>query len=158
MSDAYVRLATREDCLFLATRLREEDLNDVRVGGKAPEDALLYSFESSNECYTACGPDDVPFAVFGIYDIQDDSDTPLKIGAIWLLGSDDIMKYARQFVDVSREWIEDFGSTRDMLFNYVHKHNRVHIRWLRRLGFCFVAEQTINNEPVYEFLRINTNV
>lgn len=154
-SSPYVRLACEDDCVFLSTRLREEDLNDLRVHGSEPLDALRLSFGSSLECYTACGTDDVPFAIFGVCDIYDGS---LRLGAIWMLGSEDILKYVREFVPASKAWVDLFGEDHDLLFNFVHKDNKVHIRWLKKLGFSFIASRTINNETVFEFARINSNV
>ena len=154
-SNAYVRLANDDDCVFLSSRLREEDLNDLRVHGSEPLEALRLSYDSSTECYTACGKDHVPFAIFGVCDMYVDG---LRLGAIWMLGSDDIIKYVRDFVQASSAWVDEFGLDRDLLFNFVHKDNKVHIRWLKKLGFSFIACQTINNETVFEFARINSNV
>jgi hypothetical protein len=155
VSELHTRLSIVPDCYYIASRLREHDKKDVKAAGLEPHRALLDGYIYSSDLRTICLPDGTPAAMFGVAPIKADG---LNIGSIWLLGTDELVKYRWKFLRESRYWLRHMSVGFDLLCNCVHRDNTEHIRWIRWLGFSFLRHTESHGEPIIEFAKITSNV
>lgn len=147
-----VRKARLEDALSISTRLRKDDLEELRVSsfGDDVVTQLEDGFRESSACYVAVSEDDTPEIIFGVVPSPAD---PL-LGYVWMLGTDAIEKNWVQVIRETRPWLNRIQGKHTVLGNAVYSKNTVHIRWLRWAGFIFLRELLINGEVFYEFAAI----
>ena len=145
-----VRSSTIHDPSRLAHRLRPEDVREISALGSNPIQALTEGF-LGDRCLTVedCG---LPIAMFGVRTI------PLKpeFGAIWLLASEALFERARyRFMRESRHWVEYLESGYLATLNIADVRNEAHLRWLRWLGYTFLAKLPLgtNGEIYQEFIK-----
>lgn len=76
--------------------------------------------------------------------------------SVWMLSTDELEKYKKQFVRESKSWINDVNSKYRVLFNIVDARNIKHVQWLRAMGFVFIRELIHGPESrlFLEFVRI----
>lgn len=142
---AEVRLAEPPDALRMSPHLRDADLLEVKAHYLSPFSALWGGIKDSETCYTAT-LEDKPILIFGIVHAADEP----KTGNIWLLGTDDIKKIAFQFLRESPEYIDQMCQGYELVTNFVHMENELHIKWLKRLGMNFISLRP----PFLEFAKI----
>lgn len=155
VSELHTRLPIIPDCHYLAKRLRKADLKDVAAAGLDPLESLIRGYVYSKDCRTIALPDGRPAAMFGVATFQVDD---LKVGSIWLLGTDELIEHRWKFLRESKYWLKHMSSGFDLLCNSVHKDNEEHIKWIRWLGFTFLRHTECHGEPVIEFAKIINNV
>lgn len=148
-----VRPSTLEDCRFVADNMRTEDIAESWAASRlSPYDALCLSRNSSPVCLTLIEPDTGnPAALLGV-NVEADP----MFGAIWLLGTPAIERFPITFLRHCKPMLSQlYDETRcEAFYNYTHKPNSVHHRWLKWLGFIFIREVIINDESFYEFVRL----
>lgn len=125
------RIATDDDAISLAPRLRAADIIEIdQASGRTPENALRRSVEVT----------DVPVAVtldgqveliFGVHTTSLMS----RAGAPWLLGSDEVDNHPRRFLRASKEFVDVWRKDYTLLHNYVYHGHERSILWLKWLGF-----------------------
>lgn len=120
-----IRKANNNDLVFLSDKLRDADLLECVAHGLTPYDALKLGYDKADLCRVACVGEN-PIAIFGI-----EKDT----GIIWLLGSDDISIFRKDFIKKSKQELNNLMEGCDEVSAYMHKDNVVHEKWLRWLGF-----------------------
>jgi hypothetical protein len=151
------RPTRKEDCIYLATRLRQADLDEVKAAsGLDPCEALLEGLFHSQQCHTVVDGD-TPLAVFGV------CPAPLNdsVGIVWLLGSDALKMHSIEFLRKSKGWVDELHKAFPVLYNNIDARNTVHIKWLQWLGFNFIneiPEYGVERRPFYHFVRIDSNV
>lgn len=153
-----VRKSVGADVFVLASRLRSADLQEIRaLRGSTPIETVLQDgYRFSEPCLTGT-LDNKPVVMFGVAPIFD-RDQVLKIGSIWLLGTDAISEQIpTSFLRWSKKMLPVLTQPYDVVFNIVDKRNEVHVKWIKWLGFSFIREIPIgvNGEPFYEFARIS---
>lgn len=125
------RNATREDCVELSTRIREEDRKEVLASRpNAPiEDSLFETVSASYKSFSVVEEGVGCIAVFGV--------TWSPLGGIpWMLTSDLLFtrscrKFIRQCKGYMKELTDDFTYS----YNYVSTTNLKAHHWLRWMGF-----------------------
>lgn len=148
-----VRPAHGDDVHSMAPRLRTEDVAEiVAFSGETALNALGRGYVNSAKCFT------VEFegrasAMFGV------AESPImpRFGTIWLLGTNDIPLFSRQFLRQSSEWLAEIMKGYDIVGNLVDERNESHIRWLRWLEFDFIARHPVMGHlglPFLEFVKI----
>lgn len=123
----------------MAPRIRAVDAREaIRAADFGPTEALETSAEASTRCLTVDWGGR-PIAMFGV------APGPLsphhRMGYIWLLGTDDLLRHTKTFMRVTPHWVAFISEGYDMVGNYVDAENAVHIRWLKRAGFTFLEPQ-----------------
>tara|TARA_R100000458_G_scaffold18224_2_gene15798 strand:- start:7991 stop:8467 length:477 start_codon:yes stop_codon:yes gene_type:complete len=96
-----------------------------------------------------------PIGVFGVADGHEEN---FNLGWVWMVGTDDIKEIRTQFLKQCKEELEKMQSKYDVLCNYVDARNKVHIKWLRWMGFTFLREVENYGEEsktFYEFARLS---
>jgi hypothetical protein len=155
---AYTRPAIIEDAVYLSKYIREDDIQEVRaMSGNDILSSLIFGVLFSDEPLAICGDDN---KVIGLMGVIDNKDTDIKIGSVWLLASDELLKYKRQLIKESLKYTEFYQSKYDILWNYVDKRNITHIRWLKFCGFSFIKEVNIGieNRKFLEFIRVRSPI
>lgn len=129
-----VRLSTPADIdALLDQGLREADLRELYAAETDPGEALVMGLGLSLPAPYTILVDEVPAAMFGAAVHHENSD----IGCPWLLGTERLLLIQRQFLRESRYWRDLIAQPFGLLLNAVHEDNKVHIKWLRWLGFQF---------------------
>jgi hypothetical protein len=148
-----VRPSLEKDAYELAPRLRKADLEEVdAASGENPLEALIRGYEHSYQPFTILVNDRVA-GMFGAVPL----DQEFVVGAVWLLGSDDIFNVRMPFARQSRLWVDVVHKPFSVLTNWVDERNCVHVRWLKWVGFKFIAKCErfgYRNLPFYEFVKI----
>jgi hypothetical protein len=153
--DNYPTTAIESDIDYIAPRLREPDLQEIKaLGDFSPKEALTVSyFGSKPSCYTAIGQG-VPVAMFGVVPFEENE----RWGSIWLLGTNDITdEIPISFLKWTKRFFPILTEPYDMVCNIVDKRNEVHVKWIKWLGFSFIRElkHGPENRTFYEFARLN---
>lgn len=131
-----VRDARPSDVPFIAEHIRSEDRAECfAASGLQPIDAIGRGFAASESCHTVVF-EGRPAAIFGV--VPSSEVTNPKLGAVWLLGTDDIRIFSRQFIEHSKFWIDELANGYDLIGNVVDARNTVHIEWLKWAGFKFI--------------------
>ena len=127
-----VREAEFGDAELLAPRLRAADRQEIAAAsGEHPLTALHHGFSLSEPAFTIEGPDGLA-GMFGVVPSG-------QIGVPWLLGSDDIRKHRREFLERAPLWFKAVSCTYAHLANWIDERNELHIRWIRWLGFSITG-------------------
>lgn len=152
----YTRPSVVADIMPVATGMRAEDKAEVAAGcGQKPEEALLFCFFQSNPCMTIVGRNRSPIGMWGAVDQGG------KVGRVWLLATNELVDdkpISIQFLRQAKPWLQSMFDRYDVLFNYADARNVVHIKWLRWMGFTFIAEHSnygAGGLPFLEFVKVN---
>lgn len=115
---------------YLARRLRSIDAAECRACGHTPKQALVTGLRGSTFALTIL-LDGRPVAMFGVAP----GSLIEGVGVPWLLGTDEVLKGARQFLTVGPRVVEAMHREWPVLRNYVGADNRRAIRTLKALQF-----------------------
>jgi hypothetical protein len=148
-----VRKAEKEDAYFIGPRLRKADLIEIRSfhdEDSDPSDLLAQGMElSGDDCWTLTLKDGTPVAMFGVTNCNE------HFGAIWMMGTPQIKDIHREFLRHCKDWMPVLHQKYPLLGNVVYAKNDIHIKWLKFMGFQFIAKhkQLGNMDlPFYEFI------
>lgn len=122
---------TPDHIQFIADNMREADRIEVMAShGHTPMEALQAGLKRTGFT-TIVTVNDEPCVMFGLVrlDLLSCEGTP------WLLGTENALKYRREFLIQTPKVIAEMLTICPKLVNYVHSKNTVSIRWLRKLGF-----------------------
>lgn len=147
----YWRLPVEGDCEFIAEHMRPEDVMEVEALDHSPLLALRLGSNNSLICYTLLDPSGTPVAMLGVTE----GFSP-GFGAIWLLGTPGIEKFGYRFLRYSKQVLQEFydKSGCEVFYNYTHKDNTVHHKWLKWLGFSFLRRVKYGQSGFLEFVRL----
>ena len=147
----YLRLATEDDCIYLAENLREDDYREIKaVTGLPPLLSLLTGLRSSQVPLVICDNNNKVVAMLGVVPNG-------LIGSIWMVGTPDLKKISVSFLKNCQDVFTVLKNNFSILHNYVDARNELHIRWLRWMGFSFIKKHKaygIEQKPFYEFVKI----
>ena len=147
----HLRLATEVDCIYLSENLRQEDIQEIKavVGNLPPLLSLLTGLKMSSVPLVICNADCKPVAMLGVVPNG-------LIGFIWMVGTDDLKKISLSFLRNSKDVCDVLKGKHQILHNYVDKRNKLHINWLKWMGFSIINEVNygIENRKFYEFVKI----
>ena len=144
-----MRKATEEDVLYLASRLRQCDSDEIKANVGIPNEvALRFSMEASD--YPLVVVHKKPVAIFGV--------VPKKnVAYIWMMATPELEKISFVFLKECRKVVKMFNNKYPLLANYVDARNELHIKWLRWCGFIFINKHEkfgIEQSPFYEFVKL----
>jgi hypothetical protein len=147
----FVRPSQPGDPELLAPRLRQADRNEISAAtGERPLEALERGVVRSLQPMTVVGlfgGKERLMAMFGA--VRETHD----VGAIWMLGSDDLFDRRVPFLRQSRDWFLHTARPFRLVYNLVDVRNTAHIRWLRWCGCVFGRERLagVANLPFIDF-------
>ena len=125
-----IRAFRAEDAEYIIDNIREDDRKELAAIGLSASDGIRMSVENSTYLYTGLDRDNNPAFVLGT------AVTPSG-AMIWLLGTDAIDREPKTFLLNSRPVLDLMFEITGVktIYNYVWKGNKVHIKWLKWLGF-----------------------
>lgn len=123
------RPAHQDDIEAIAVSMRPADRREIKLlSGQEPKQALTECFEKSDVCRTLLYQD-TPLIMYGTSRFDDET------GIVWGLGSDEIDKHTMPFLRVSRAEVELLQGDYDLIFNFVHTENTLHLKWVEFVDF-----------------------
>ena len=150
----HFRPANADDVYVLYPKIRQVDIEEVDATiGLNIKDALMSSYQNSNETHTMVADDGDLLGMFGVSQTAD----PL-IAVVWMLCTERLPQYSKTFIKLSKQWVKEQNKKYSILMNYVDARNITSIKWLKHLGFVLikrVEEFGVGKKPFYEFVRIN---
>lgn len=153
-SKPYLREATREDCIRLASNLRHEDAEEIlHSSGLLPEQGLLLSYHSSAKTWAGVWGDEIVL-VGGIGQISE------TVGSPWMLASPSLVRIRKSLLSWREPILASMLSMYPHLENHVWAGNPVHIEWLKWLGFTVQPAQPneISGQLFHRFYMKDNNV
>ena len=121
--------ATLQHAIVLSTTMAKADRREIWASSRAtPFEALRCGMEG--EAFSGL-VDGRPVCMFGVVPASILGDT----ATVWMLGSNDLPKYAKPFLRRNRPWLRGVSSRYSVLFNFVDARNENAIKWLKWLGF-----------------------
>ncbi len=150
----YVRTADLKDCLELGLTMRPEDEQEIRstndLGYSLPA-ILAFNIAASTQAFTAVDRETGKIInMFGVAPVGNGA------GSVWMHGSDQMLKHRISVARQTRHFADLLHRDYDILTNWADLRNKVHINWLRWLGFRFLrVSTTFSNDgsPFVEFFR-----
>lgn len=125
------------DVEYIEKNLREDDRSELAANGFTGSDGLRVSVDGSTHLLTGLDKDGNPAFILGAR-----KEPHGNTAVIWLLGTDAIEKEPKTFLLNSKPTLdmlyELVGVT--TFYNFVWKHNHLHVRWLKWLG-CTLQPQ-----------------
>ena len=140
---------TKELIESIAKDMRQADIDEIWASDHyTPLEALMSGWEVSDRAAIAIVNNE-PCVMLGlvICDILTGTGSP------WMLGTDNALKYKRQFLVQTPSVIAEMLILCPQLFNYVHVKNDVSVGWLKWLGFTMDKPQPygIEGEMFHRF-------
>ncbi|MGA7492372.1 MAG: hypothetical protein WB930_00130 [Syntrophobacteraceae bacterium] len=134
---ARIIIPAHSDHIFwLANNMRAPDREEVAAAvGMGPYRALSDSLQRSAAAWTGMVNDE-PVCMFGVTPV----DILGGIGSPWLLGAEDLPKYAITFLKANKGYVLKMLGLFPYLQNYVDVRNEMSVKWLKWLGFKFDPE------------------
>lgn len=147
-----VRPATMEDLEYMAPRLREADVREMKaLDGSEPYPALVESFNASVLANVMVDDEGKPFAVYGVAPADWCSDC--TVGVSWMLGTEDLKKHSMWFLRNFHWMLDEMHEHFPTFGNFADVRNTVHIRWLKWAGFEFGEKYPRNGTYFWEHWR-----
>lgn len=150
MVDVKIVKALPKHVSYLSYKLRKADVSELKKTiGCGSYEGLKLSYEASDPCYTVL-IDGYAEAMFGVAPKGVMSGT----GIIWLLMSDEPVRYRKEFKFVAAKIFENLKTGFTKLENWVDIENIIAIKWLKELGFIFDEKPKpygVSRELFYHF-------
>lgn len=142
MGNKFMVVPTKaEDVLKLVNNLRKADIEEILAMGSLPLNSLLDGYFLSDKCYSAF----VDNHIIGIFGFNK------KYHTIWFLGSNLSKSVKKEWIKTARYYINHFLELSPILTNTVSINNKLHIKWLKRMGAIFSIPYSINNHYFQDF-------
>ncbi len=134
-----------EAAVYVASNLLPDDHREVEEGhGYDPMEIIPLAVDY-DDSVSFKSPDGVYAGIAGVH----------PNGQIWMLCTPAIYKYPIAFAKEARDYVD--SRKEKLLWNFVDKRNKTHLKLLRFLGFKFLRELTYgpNNLSFIEFCRVS---
>lgn len=145
-----IREATQADVTAILPHLREADRRELELAaGPDLEATLRRAVETPGE--NLAGELDGEVVVLG----GCAAGAP-GVGVPWMVGTNKLTANLRTFVSLGEVMRARYEKQYDLLTNFVHAENAVHIRWLRHIGFSFgetIPDFGVGKAPFIQFYR-----
>ena len=152
---SYQRPSTLQDVAVVADNMRQEDIDECKAqSGDCPKGSMLYCYFKSDPCMTMISRNGY---VMGMWGVVPETETA---GRIWMLGCNrmvDDKKDREWFLEEGKRSLARIQKRYPVLVNVVDARNKVHVRWIRWMGFTFIRKHPQwgpEGRLFYEFVRI----
>jgi len=152
---AYQRPSILQDVVDVADDLRSEDAAEVyALSGDTPKGALIYCYLTSKPCMTMVSRHGYLMGMYGVIPERE------GVGRIWMLGRNEMTVDKLDKITFLRQAKIELEKLRDeypLLFNVMDVRNKVHLDWIRWMGFTVIKKHPQwghEGRPFYEFVRI----
>ena len=115
----------------------------------------MYCFFKSDPCMTMVSRLGRPMGMWGVVPQEE------GVGRIWLLGTDEMVDDPAnrlRFLREAKGYLAKVGERYQVLFNCADARNVVHVKWLRWMGFTFIAQHPnygAEGRAFLEFVRMS---
>jgi ribosomal protein S18 acetylase RimI-like enzyme len=134
----------------LANTLREADRAELEAHGHGIPAMALLGALGGEVCKMAIDPEGNPIVMWGVSkDARREG-----LGHVWLMASDLIRNHIRQLLKEAPIYLAEMHTVAPLLVNDVDARNTLHIEWLKRLGFSFLAKRPLYGIGTQEFIKI----
>jgi hypothetical protein len=124
-------MPTEKAIRHISKNMRASDIKEIiAAGSDSPYNTLKRSVEASKTC-SVVSFEGEPLVIVGMNKPNISTGTAV----IWLLGTNNSLKFKREFMYYSRMAIDEMLTEAYRLTNYVHIGNKPSVRWLNALGF-----------------------
>jgi len=140
-----IKKLTTEAAIDVASHLLPDDHREVKEGhGYDPMEVIPLAVQDEDSI-SFTSPDGVYAGVAGVH----------TNGQIWMLCTPAIHKYPIAFAKEAKGYVD--SRQEKLLWNFVDKRNKTHLKLLRFLGFKFLREFKYgpNNLSFIEFCRVS---
>lgn len=137
MTKLKLRDCTFADLAFVARNLRKQDQEEVIAGGGSDPSGGFAIAMMYGETWALEGPSGNACMVGGVCPTEEDG-----WGMCWMMGTDEILDHTREFLGMSRPFINSLHEQYHTLTNTIHSKNTLHIRWVEWCGF------TVDRDPI----------
>ena len=125
---------TDEHIKAISADMRREDAEEVWASHRhTPLEALTFGCALSDFSVTVVSDDGTPLVIIGLVK----GDLLTGNGTVWMLGSNEALKYRKEFFRQTKPVIDEMLEICPRIGNMVHDKNRISISWLKRIGFIF---------------------
>jgi len=131
-----IRKATVEDGRDIASRIRQADRREALAYTGVPPSILLPYAAKEPNTLVGLGPTGRPEVIFGVDPVPG---TPM--GMIWLMATKELeedkvlqMTFLRSCKTQLNRFLEEYP----VLGNYLDERNKLHLKWVRWLGFSIL--------------------
>ena len=155
--NAVVRDFKKSDIAPLAKNLRHADKQEMYATFGSGSD-IYELLEKNTVATTVAKTIEYKGEPIGVFGVADGNEQNFGLGWVWMVGTDRIKEIRTQFLRNCKEELEKMQGDYDILCNYVDARNKVHIKWLRWMGFTFLREVKNYGEEgrtFYEFARLS---
>lgn len=126
--------------------LRDADKKEMATFVDNPLLEITESINASIEAYKAQTLDNKPLALFGVTAVSE-----TKGFLIWCVGTNELSKYRKSFVKISKNVLKKWLTEYKLLFNFVSLENKNAVNWLKWLGAKFEKPFKIKNKEYIFF-------
>lgn len=144
--------ANMDDIQSLIEQIRPEDRQEIEdISGHSVEENFQFALRFGEPCLALRTLNDNDLV--GILTV---CPTGNRCGVIAMSGTVLLEKNEKAFLRGSRDVLKYLDQSYDLLYNVCDARNSTHHKWLKWLGFKFLALKNYGhaNVPVYEFARL----
>lgn len=135
MKPYFIRPATREDAVYIASNLRSQDRDEVvALTGLDPRAVIPAYVDEGREVQVGGIVGKEPVIIFGADPIFMEE----SAAVIWMLSTPVLYDYPVEFVTASRKIWDDYHARYELLTNFTDARNTRHHKWLKWLGAHFI--------------------
>lgn len=145
-----------EEAISIKLRQADKDELNASLGDMDTKVALSTAINESAFVGLLVGDENEIVGVFGVADAEE----IIGLGYPWMVATDGLKKYTRQFLREGREFVA--GLKYDFMTNLVDSRNELHLKWLEWVGFeverdtpLYLDDPTV---PFYPFYKVNLSV
>lgn len=132
----------------IANRMRPSDVEECRLSGLLPVEALRHGLIASTIVWTAL-VDRRPEAMFGAVPVSFIEGK----GRVWMLATPEVERFPVALVRLGRRYTHAIHRHFRILENCVPAHNEKVLRWLAHLDFAIGPVDVYNGAPIRGFVR-----
>ena len=148
MTETLIQTATLDDVRHVADNLRAEDYVELSLVQDDPPDIACVKAMTTAKWCKCMLMDGKPVVIFGVSASGKD-----KVGAPWMISTDDLYKISKQFVRASVREVDLMLKDFPLLCNIVHRDNLASQAWLRWLGFTILPDPMGPENQFYGFYK-----
>ena len=151
-----IRKPTARDVRLLVQNMRQSDMDELKAYFSDDYDYIVKtSVKYSKDAWSVVVNGKLLFICgVGLVSLIG------RVGCPWLLGTDDIAQYPKEFYKQTQKILEEVLQDYDKLQNHVYFKNTQSLRFLKRLGFDIkdAEKYGANNEMFHPFEKVSNHV
>lgn len=124
--------------------MRKADIEEISALRNDIHKELEESLMNSSVAIKVLSPDDKPLCIYGVTEIKG-----VEGYLIWCVGTNELMKYKKSFVKMSKHILGNWKKQYGIMYNCVSVDNKKAIAWLKYLGATFSEPFPVGEDDKY---------